>query len=109
MAAEVANSKTKEVVKRYFDDLKRTINGFVRKPTNESIARLEEVLSMGGLSTETIESIYLNCGFYSWQEYINTKHSFCSADQKSRADCVDRKLIGTLSSLEFAYREYLYG
>lgn len=109
MATEVANPNTKEVVKRYFDDLKRSITGFVRKPSTESAAHLEELLSMGGLSKETIESIYLNCGFYSWEDYIATKHSFCSQDQKSRAECVDRKINGTLSSLEFAYREYLYG
>ncbi|MDQ3141763.1 MAG: hypothetical protein M3Q56_05895 [Bacteroidota bacterium] len=48
--------------------------------------------------THDIETIYRNCGFYSWDEYVRAKidHHF---DKPNKVMCVDNKIDAITSNL----------
>ena len=90
---------------KYFKELEYLIEKISNeRPTNNDFNRLEYLLSMGGLSSQTITSLYKNCGFNSWGEFYDAKRGICSSDELLKVDCVEDKLKGTLSSLKLVFR-----
>ncbi len=66
--------------------------------TNEKIERLEHLFKIGGVSEYTVESIYRNCGFNSWNEYVISKKSFIP-EKASNVNCVDQKIQVVVSNI----------
>lgn len=60
-------------------------------PNIEDIKRLEYLFKLGGISEYNIESLYRNCGFYSWEEYIQSKY-LRVPEKISSIHCVDDKI-----------------
>ncbi len=92
--------------KKYFNELESLVDKILTdRPVDSDFTRLEHLLSLGGLSNSTINSLYHNCGFNSWAEFYDTKRGICSSDKLLMIDCVEDKLRGALSSLKFVFRD----
>lgn len=91
---------------RYFMELESVIDKILTdRPDIDDFEKLDELLKMGGLSERTIRSLYRNCGFNSWSDFYDAKRGICSAEEHLKVDCVEDKLIGTLSSLKFVFKD----
>ena len=100
---------TKQLAQRYFQEM----NGLVKNITSvvggadtASIERLVKLLKIGGLSDGLIKSIYLNCGFNSWNEYVQAKRNdYFSSVTSSKVSCVDDKLWIAAKNIQWASRD----
>lgn len=67
-------------------------------PTIEVLKQMEELFELGGVDKFDIFTIYTNCGFQSWNEYINAKKNGHS-EKIDKVYCVDRKIDVITSNL----------
>lgn len=67
-------------------------------PKIEDIQEMEEMFELSGVDKYDIMTIYRNCGFYSWDEYIRakTQHHY---DKLDKIICVDRKIDAITSNI----------
>lgn len=93
---------------KYFSELEDLVDKIINgKPESKDFDRLVHLLKLGGLSERTVNSLYKNCNFKSWDDYYDAKRGICSADELLMVDCVEDKLKGALSSMKLVFRNKL--
>ncbi len=83
---------------RYQKKLIEVTDEVKSRPTIDRITEMEELFELGGVDKYDILTIYRNCGFYSWDDYIRAK-TYRYPDKIDKVLCVDRKIDAITSNL----------
>jgi len=101
--------KIKLKAEAYYKELKSLASKIVNldNVTNTDFERLEFLLKIGGINDNNIKSLYENCGFKSWDEYLSSK-KYSMPEQYGAISCVDDKIWIFVRNIELATRQSVY-